>query len=97
MNRNSSNHEIRIYEDPTLLKLEGEMALLESERINFFLSNIQVNEKGRSIRDVVKDKVEIAKKLNQHLIENYPGNSVAERWIAVNSFLADRNIENYLI
>lgn len=92
---NKSQDEIKVHEDKTLLDLEGHMAILESEKVNFILSDITVNEKGRTMQDVGLDKISIFDRTNLHLQHNYKDNSVAKSWIAVNTFSADRLREVY--
>lgn len=79
---NNNLNEIPVYKDPVLLELSSNHLRLETEVIPGF--------SDRKKSDVRKEQILNLQAINAHLRNNYPNNSVAESYEAVNNFLIDR-------
>lgn len=88
--------EIKVYADATLLELGNSFAMLQSEETNFFLDKNEVNQAGRTMKNVAEDMIALYERTNEHLKAAYPNNAVAESWIAVNNLSSKLLTETWL-
>lgn len=90
------NDEIKIYKDQKLLDLGKQWIDLQNEEMWFLLNKQDVNEKGRTMKNIATDMIKIYSLTNEHLKNQYPDNEVAKIWIATNDFSSQLIKETWL-
>ena len=87
---------IEVYKDKKLMDLIEKSHALEAEEIEFLLSDITTNEKGRTRNEVSKEKIALLEDINNYFKSHYPNNKVADNYIATNQFIINRLKEDII-